>query len=90
MIQPDRPAVSAIRWGRPDPEASRSAVPPPNLPTRPDLLPSEAEAEVSTAMAEAKADLSGPADDPVLCHHCGRTARNGLACIGMCVADSGY
>jgi hypothetical protein len=41
-------------------------------------------------MAEAKADLSGPADDPVLCHHCGRTARNGLACLGMCVADSGY
>jgi hypothetical protein len=26
----------------------------------------------------------------VLCHHCGRTARNGLACLGMCVADSGY
>lgn len=28
--------------------------------------------------------------DPVLCGHCGRTARNGLSCIGMCVADSGY
>jgi hypothetical protein len=30
------------------------------------------------------------ADDPVLCGHCGRTASNGLTCIGMCVADSGY
>ena len=28
--------------------------------------------------------------DPVLCAHCGRTATNGLVCIGMCVADSGY
>jgi len=28
--------------------------------------------------------------DPVLCGHCGRTASNGLVCIGMCVADSGY
>ncbi|MEY4358568.1 MAG: hypothetical protein RLZZ631_54, partial [Cyanobacteriota bacterium] len=25
-----------------------------------------------------------------LCEHCGRTASNGLVCIGMCVADSGY
>ena len=30
------------------------------------------------------------ASDPVLCGHCGRTASNGLVCIGMCVADSGY
>ena len=29
-------------------------------------------------------------EDPVLCGHCGRTASNGLVCIGMCVADSGY
>jgi hypothetical protein len=28
--------------------------------------------------------------DPVLCQHCGRTAANGISCIGMCVADSGY
>jgi hypothetical protein len=32
----------------------------------------------------------GGAVDPVLCGHCGRTASNGLVCIGMCVADSGY
>jgi len=31
-----------------------------------------------------------PDPDPVLCGHCGRTASNGLVCIGMCVADSGY
>jgi hypothetical protein len=30
------------------------------------------------------------AADPVLCGHCGRTASNGLSCIGACVADSGY
>ena len=28
--------------------------------------------------------------DPVLCDHCGRTASNGISCMGMCVADSGY
>jgi hypothetical protein len=28
--------------------------------------------------------------DPVLCQHCGRTASNGISCLGMCVADSGY
>lgn len=28
--------------------------------------------------------------DPVLCNHCGRTATNGLVCVGICVADSGY
>ena len=32
----------------------------------------------------------GPAADPVLCQHCGRTAGNGISCQGICVADSGY
>ena len=32
----------------------------------------------------------GPAADPVLCNHCGRTASNGISCQGICVADSGY
>ncbi|EDY37189.1 conserved hypothetical protein [Cyanobium sp. PCC 7001] len=31
-----------------------------------------------------------PDDEPVLCHHCGRTASNGISCQGFCVADSGY
>ncbi|TCD56012.1 hypothetical protein CWE17_10535 [Synechococcus sp. BS56D] len=26
----------------------------------------------------------------VLCDHCGRTAENGIRCLGMCVADSDY
>ena len=28
--------------------------------------------------------------EPVLCHHCGRTASNGISCEGYCVADSNY
>jgi hypothetical protein len=28
--------------------------------------------------------------EPILCHHCGRTANNGISCEGSCVADSGY
>jgi len=35
-------------------------------------------------------DVAASAQEPVLCEHCGRTASNGLVCIGMCVADSGY
>jgi hypothetical protein len=31
-----------------------------------------------------------PAPEPILCHHCGRTANNGISCQGSCVADSGY
>ena len=29
-------------------------------------------------------------EDPVLCHHCKRTATNGVRCLGMCVADNEY
>lgn len=35
-------------------------------------------------------DINTETDEPVLCNHCGRTASNGLVCVGMCVADSGY
>ena len=35
-------------------------------------------------------NAADPALDPVLCHHCGRTASNGISCEGACVADSGY
>ena len=28
--------------------------------------------------------------EPILCHHCGRTASNGISCEGYCVADSNY
>lgn len=33
---------------------------------------------------------SKPDGDPLLCHHCGRTASNGISCQGYCVADSDY
>ncbi|MEB3259227.1 MAG: hypothetical protein VKP63_01210 [Cyanobacteriota bacterium] len=49
----------------------------------------------ATPHAAAEARPTSPATeaappDPVLCAHCGRTARNGLTCQGICVADSGY
>ena len=28
--------------------------------------------------------------EKVLCNHCGRTARNGIRCLGICVADNEY
>ena len=28
--------------------------------------------------------------EKVLCNHCGRTANNGIRCLGICVADSEY
>jgi len=45
---------------------------------------------VKEAPAPAKPAEQMRAADPVLCQHCGRTASNGLSCIGACVADSGY
>ena len=29
-------------------------------------------------------------EDTILCHHCKRTASNGIRCLGMCVADNDY
>ncbi len=28
--------------------------------------------------------------EKVLCNHCGRTATNGIRCLGICVADNDY
>ncbi len=28
--------------------------------------------------------------DKTLCKHCGRTAKNGIRCLGICVADNEY
>ena len=28
--------------------------------------------------------------DVILCNHCKRTAKNGVRCLGMCVADNDY
>ncbi len=38
----------------------------------------------------AQDPASSAAKERVLCSHCGRTASNGISCIGMCVADSDY
>ncbi|MFN9644678.1 MAG: hypothetical protein ACK6BG_06065 [Cyanobacteriota bacterium] len=44
----------------------------------------------ATRSVAACVPAPGADPDPILCAHCGRTARNGLSCQGMCVADSGY
>ena len=28
--------------------------------------------------------------EKILCNHCGRTASNGIRCLGICVADNDY
>ena len=28
--------------------------------------------------------------EKVLCNHCGRTATNGIRCLGICVSDNDY
>lgn len=60
------------------------------LPTPPVMQPPASTSPGSTATEE---DLEkGPEKDleRVLCHHCGRTASNGISCEGYCVADSNY
>tara|TARA_Y100001968_G_scaffold289398_1_gene292383 strand:- start:398 stop:577 length:180 start_codon:yes stop_codon:yes gene_type:complete len=37
-----------------------------------------------------KNNLSEKQIEKVLCDHCGRTAINGIRCMGICVADSDY
>ncbi len=54
------------------------------------LGPAPSSTATATAPATAAATPPGPAADPVLCQHCGRTAANGISCQGICVADSGY
>ena len=29
-------------------------------------------------------------NDVILCKHCKRTAKNGIRCLGICVADNDY
>ena len=33
---------------------------------------------------------SNTKSENVLCNHCGRTANNGIRCMGICVADNDY
>jgi len=37
-----------------------------------------------------KINASGIEHEKILCDHCGRTAGNGIRCLGMCVADNDY
>ena len=55
------------------------------------MSPSAAETARNRREENSAQDLAATvAEDRVLCNHCGRTAGNGLSCIGMCVADSDY
>jgi len=56
------------------------------LPTPPVTQPPGSPSPASTATDK---DLE-KVPEPVLCHHCGRTASNGISCEGYCVADSNY
>ena len=57
-----------------------------------ELLPTQNAVHPSPTTAElpSGAEDSAQEPEPVLCHHCGRTASNGISCEGACVADSGY
>ena len=35
-------------------------------------------------------EARGTKMEKVLCQHCGRTAENGIRCLGICVADNEY
>jgi len=37
-----------------------------------------------------KDNQSKDKQEKVLCNHCGRTASNGIRCLGICVADNDY
>jgi len=37
-----------------------------------------------------KDNLGDKKIEKVLCNHCGRTAMNGVRCLGICVADNEY
>ncbi|QNJ05229.1 hypothetical protein SynMEDNS5_00485 [Synechococcus sp. MEDNS5] len=50
-----------------------------------------AERKPQSSEEQPPSSAAGGGDqDPVLCNHCGRTASNGIRCLGMCVADSEY
>ncbi len=80
--------------GSPDPAAIESDAG--SLDQGPGAKARASEAEMAWVMSSGTelgqpgaTEKSTPAE-PVLCGHCGRTASNGISCIGACVADSGY
>jgi hypothetical protein len=60
------------------------------LPIAPVMQPPASPSSGSTAPAEDHETVLDKALERVLCHHCGRTASNGISCEGYCVADSNY
>ena len=76
--------------------AESNILPSPPCRSAPELLPCGEVGVSSLAQSGDQSttdreDLKGSTSaDPVLCAHCGRTAKNGISCLGMCVADSGY
>ena len=47
--------------------------------------------EKNNSNQESQKDNSGDSKiEKVLCNHCGRTASNGIRCLGICVADNEY
>jgi hypothetical protein len=91
MIDGGCPARFTFHRDRPGPPPTTPAPTVLTRPTPADLPLCEAASGAAPSdAASAETGSSGTADGPVLCNHCGRTASNGLVCIGMCVADSGY
>jgi hypothetical protein len=61
------------------------------LPTPPVTQPPARASPGRTATGSTATDRDlEKVPEPVLCHHCGRTATNGISCEGYCVADSNY
>ena len=47
--------------------------------------------EKNNSNQESQKDNLGDNEiENVLCNHCGRTASNGIRCLGICVADNEY
>jgi len=60
------------------------------LPTAAVMQPPASPSSPSTATEQDLETVLDKGLEPILCHHCGRTASNGISCEGYCVADSGY
>jgi len=68
-----------------------SLIQPPVMQPQPPGGPSTASASPdSKAIENNRNQVLDKGLEPVLCHHCGRTASNGISCEGYCVADSNY
>ena len=47
--------------------------------------------ELKSLQSQNKIQIYYPLNnDVILCNHCKRTAKNGIRCLGICVADNDY